>query len=173
MDSLETLIIREQQSFELHNQLNPVQITINNDRVLNILKKHENSYYKLTPIGLLFSSSVQNDTKQIFATCRELNDVKVALINAKISNILRVINLNKIANQEYIKGKALWRNINFNSLEEVKSIEHFCFPFKTLPLNDMLSFSIYFIDDNNKPIEFTNDENEISILNFKTDIFSK
>ena len=88
MDSLETLIIREQQSFELHNQLNPVQITINNDRVLNILKKHENSYYKLTPIGLLFSSSVQNDTKQIFVTCRELNDVKVAVINGKISNIL-------------------------------------------------------------------------------------
>ena len=38
MNPLETLIIRRQQSFELHNQLNPVQITINNDRVLNILK---------------------------------------------------------------------------------------------------------------------------------------
>ena len=42
----------------------------------NILKKHKKSYYKLTPIGLLFSSSVQNDTKQIFVTCRELNDAK-------------------------------------------------------------------------------------------------
>ena len=53
MDPLETLIIRGQQSFELHNQLNPVQITINNGRVLNPLKKHKNSYYKLTPIGNL------------------------------------------------------------------------------------------------------------------------
>ena len=32
--------------------------------VLNILKKHKNSYYKPTQIGLLFLSSVQNDTKK-------------------------------------------------------------------------------------------------------------
>ena len=108
IDPLKTLIIRRQQSFELHNQLNPVQITINNDRVLNILKKNKNSYYKLTPIGLLFSSSVQNDTKQILVTCRELNDAKVALINGKILNVLDVKNLNKIENWEYIKGKLLW-----------------------------------------------------------------
>ena len=36
MDPLETLIIRGQQSFELHNQPYPVQIKINDDRVLNI-----------------------------------------------------------------------------------------------------------------------------------------
>ena len=108
MDPLKRLIIRRQQSFELHNKLNPVQITINNDRVLNILKKNKNSYYKLTPIGLLFSSSVQNDTKQILVTCRELNDTKVALINGKILNVLDVKNLNKIENWEYIKGKSLW-----------------------------------------------------------------
>ena len=74
--------------------------------VLNILKKHKNSYYKPTQIGL-FLSSVQNDTKKIFVICRELNDAKVALINDKISNILGVINLNKIENWEYIKGKSL------------------------------------------------------------------
>ena len=91
MDPLETLIIRAQQSFQLHNQLNPVQITINNDRVLNIFKRYKNSYYKLTPIGLLFLSSVQNDTKQTFVTYSELNNAKVALINGKISNILGVI----------------------------------------------------------------------------------
>ena len=98
MDPLESLIIRGQESFELQNQLNPVQIIINNDRVLNIFKKHKNSYYKLIPIGLLFSSSVQNDTKEIFVACRELNDAKAPFINDKISNILGVINLNKIEN---------------------------------------------------------------------------
>ena len=82
MDSLETLIIKGQQSFELHNLLNQVQITTTHHRSLNIKKQqHKNSYYKLTPIGILFSSSVQNYTKQIFVSCRELNDTKVALIN--------------------------------------------------------------------------------------------
>ena len=77
----------------------------------------------------MFSLSVQNDTKQIFVTCRELNDVKKALINGKISNIIGIINLNKIENWEYIKGKLLWVNINFN-IEEVKSTDHFALHLK-------------------------------------------
>ena len=58
MGPLETLINRGKQSFELHKQLNTVQTTINDDRALKFLKKHRSSYYKLTPIGLLFLSSV-------------------------------------------------------------------------------------------------------------------
>ena len=127
----------------------------------------------LAPIGLLFSSSVQNDTKLIFVTCRELNNAKVAHENSTISNILGVINLKKIENCENIKGKSLWVNVNFHSPEEVKSAEHFCFPFKTMSLDDLLSVSIYLIDDDNKLTEFVSSKNKISILNFKTDVFSK
>ena len=94
----------------------------------------------------MFSSSVQNDTELIFVTCRELNDVKVTNINRNTSNILGVINLKKIENCENIKGKSLWVNVNFHSLEEVKSAEHFCFPFTTTSLNDLLSFSIYILN---------------------------
>ena len=69
----------------------------------------------------MFLSSVQNDTKQIFVTCRELNDAKVALINSKVWNIPEVIKLNEIENWKCIKGKSLWVNkCYFNSLEEVK-----------------------------------------------------
>ena len=121
----------------------------------------------------MFSSSVENGTKQIFVTCRELNDAKVVPINGKISNILGVTNLNKIENWEYIKEKLLWVNVSFNSLEEVKSAGNFCFPFKTTSLSYLLSFSIYLIDDDNKPIEFVSSENKISILHFKIDVFSK
>ena len=67
-EPIETVIIRGQQKFDLHDVLNPVQIEINDDRILNIFKKHKNIYYKLTPIGILFPSSVKNDTKQIFVT---------------------------------------------------------------------------------------------------------
>ena len=117
---------------------------------------------------------MENGTKQIFVTCRELNDAKVVPINGKISNILGVTNLNKIENWEYIKEKLLWVNVNFNSLEEVKSAGgNFCFPFKTTSLSYLLSFSIYLIDDDNKPIEFVSSENKISILHFKIDVFSK
>ena len=116
---------------------------------------------------------MENGTKQIFVTCRELNDAKVVPINGKISNILGVTNLNKIENWEYIKEKLLWVNVNFNRLEEVKSAGNFCFPFKTTSLSYLLSFSIYLIDDDNKPIEFVSSGNKISILHFKIDVFSK
>ena len=50
------------------------------------------------PLVILFPSSVTNDTKQIFVTCRELNNAKIT--NGKIYSILGIVNLNKISNWE-------------------------------------------------------------------------
>ena len=82
-EPIETVIVRGQQTFDLHTILNPIEIEISGDRILNTLKKYKHVYYKLTPIGILFPSSLTNDTKQIFVPCRELNNAKVALINSK------------------------------------------------------------------------------------------
>ena len=65
---------------------------------------------KLTPIGILFPKSIQNDTRQAFITCRELNDVKKSLINGKIYGLLGIIDLKKINNWEKIKGESIWIN---------------------------------------------------------------
>ena len=63
---IETVIIRAQQNFEIVGGINPVQIEIENDRILNILKKYKNSVYKLTPLGILFPASIKNNTEQVF-----------------------------------------------------------------------------------------------------------
>ena len=89
-----------------------------------MLKKYKNVYYKLAPVGILFPSSIINDTKQIFVTCRELNNTKTALINGKIYNLLGMINLNKTNNWDYIKGKSLWVNVNFDELIQINNSEH-------------------------------------------------
>ena len=68
-----------------------------------MLKEHKNVIYKLTPIGILFPTSTQNDTRQVFITCREciymylshVNDVKKLLINGKIYGLLGIIDLKK------------------------------------------------------------------------------
>ena len=39
-EPIETVIISGQQKFDPHDVLNPVQIEINDDQILNILKKH-------------------------------------------------------------------------------------------------------------------------------------
>ena len=98
----------------------------------------------------------------------------MALINGKIYNVLGIINLNKINNWEYVKGKSFWVNIDFDKTNQINNnSEHLSFSFVTSTLNDLLNFSINFIDDNNKTIEFNTGETKISILNFKTEVFLK
>lgn len=40
-------------------------------------------------------------------------------------------------------------------------------------INDLLSFSIYLQDDENKEIEFNSRERKLSILNFQVEVFLK
>ena len=75
-EPIETVIIRAQQNFEIVGGLNHIKIKIKDDRVLNMLKKYKNATYKLTPLGILFLASTQNDTEQVFIMCRKLNNVK-------------------------------------------------------------------------------------------------
>ena len=82
-EPIEAIIIRVQQNFEIVEGLNPVQIEIEDDRVVNMLKNHKNVACKLTPLRILFPVSIKNDTEHVFITCRALNDVKKALINNK------------------------------------------------------------------------------------------
>ena len=93
-EPIETVIVRGQQKFDLHDILNPIETEINNDRIISILKNQKYTYYKLMPIRNLFPSSVVNDTEQTFV----LNNPKAALINGKIYSILGTINSDKINN---------------------------------------------------------------------------
>ena len=44
-EPIEILIVRGQQKFDLHDILNPIEIEINNGRIVKILKKtHKNPY---------------------------------------------------------------------------------------------------------------------------------
>ena len=89
----ETIIIHGQQNFEIAGGLNPIQIEIEDDRVINALKK--NAIHKLMSLGILFPASIENNTEHVFITSRELNDVKKGLINSKIYELLGIIDLKK------------------------------------------------------------------------------
>ena len=132
-EPIETIIICAQQSFETTYGFNPIQIEIEDDRVLYVLKKYKNATYKLTLLGILFPASIKNDTEQIFITCRELDDVKKSLINSKIYGLLGIIDLKKI-------GQSLWINAMLEEQNEINNSRHLCFPFMTLTLNDLLNF---------------------------------
>ena len=61
-EPIETVIVRAQQDFVVVGGLNPIQIQISDDTVLNLLQKYKNVAYKIMLIGLLFPASVINDT---------------------------------------------------------------------------------------------------------------
>ena len=64
-EPIETVIIRAQQNCEVVGGLNPIEITISDDRIINILKKYKNVVYKIIPLGLLFPATIKNDTRNI------------------------------------------------------------------------------------------------------------
>ena len=75
MEQIGTLIVRGQQDYELHDQLNPIEIKITDNTFINRLKKYKRATFKFTPIGLLFPATNQNHRNQIFVACRELKVV--------------------------------------------------------------------------------------------------
>ena len=75
-----------------------------------MLKIHKNVMYKLRPVGILFPASIKNNTEQVFITCREVNDIKKALINSKIYGLLGITDVKKINNWKEIKGQSIWIN---------------------------------------------------------------
>ena len=95
-EPIETIIIGAHQNLEVVGGLNPVQIEIEDDRVVNMLKKHKNIIHKLIPLKILFPGSIKNDTEQVFVTSTEFNDVKKPLINSKMFGFLGITDLKKI-----------------------------------------------------------------------------
>ena len=135
-----------------------------------MLKKHKHVTYKLTPLGILFPASIKNHTEQVFITCRKLNKVKKAPVNSQIYDLIRIFGLKKTNNWKEIKGQSIWINATLEEQTEINN-RHLCFSFSMKTLNDLLSFSIYLLYDNNKEITFEDNKKKISILNFKTDFF--
>ena len=84
---------------------------------------------------------------------------------------MAAIDLSKINYWKDIKGQSTWVNGAFKDQKEINSNSHFCFPFTTNSLNNLLNLSIYLVHDNNKEIDFTWGGKKISILNFQIDVF--
>ena len=83
-EPIETVIIRTQQDFDVDGGLNPIQVEIKDNNIINLLKKYKNVVYKITPIGLLFPASLTNDTTQVFVLGKNLSGVKKSILNEKL-----------------------------------------------------------------------------------------
>ena len=90
-EPIESVIIRAQENFDVVGGLNLIQIEINDDTVIKILKNYKNIVYKIISLGLLFPASIKNDTRQIFVLAKKLNRVKKCILTYKYYDILAAI----------------------------------------------------------------------------------
>ena len=90
-EPIESVIIRAQENFDVVGGLNPIQIEINDDTVIKILKNYKNIVYKIISLGLLFPASIKNDTRKIFVLAKKLNRVKKCILTYKYYDILAAI----------------------------------------------------------------------------------
>ena len=102
-----SIMIPAQQNFHAYDSLNPIQIEIEDNRIINILKIYKNVIYKVTPLGLLFPASVKSDTKQTFITGKELSAVKNSILNGKVYDLIFQIDLHKISNWKDIRRQSI------------------------------------------------------------------
>ena len=113
---------------------------------------------KFTRKSLLFSSSVQKDSKKFFITTTGFLCAKYILINEKIYQAIGVINLNEINGWEKIKKFSRWVNLSFQSQIDNSQTQHFANNFITKNASDILDFGMKLIDDKNKEIELVDGE---------------
>ena len=170
-EPIETIIVRGQQNFDVDGGLNPTEIEIKDDRIINLLKRNKNVAYNITPHGILFPASITNDTTQIFILGKNLNGIKKAILNNKIFDILAVVDLKKNNNWKDTKGQTVWTNAALKDRKEISNNSYICFPFITKSFSDLCSFNIFLQDDSYKKIEFKPNEKKISIFNFQIDIY--
>ena len=93
------------QKFEKYQKLNPIDIKLTDNEVIRKLffKENRRIQYRFTPNSILFSSSIQKETKVIFLTTTGLNEARDILINGKLFKAIGVIYTNEIENWDKIK----------------------------------------------------------------------
>ena len=61
-EPIESVIVHAQYNFDVVGGLNPVQIELEDDIILNALKRYKSILYRVTPLDVLFPATITNDT---------------------------------------------------------------------------------------------------------------
>ena len=156
-----------------YNFLNPVNISISSDNIIQQLAKYRKYRYRFILESLLFSSNIENDADVIFVSCDGLSNTKEALINSKLVNVLGVCYLNELKDWESIeKGQLKRSQAIFIDSEQIIKPSHFAFAFIARNISDILNFTITLLDGDGKKITFPATEKKKPIISFKIQIIN-
>ena len=131
VEVIDTIIVKALQSYNKYSTLNPLEINLNSNYLSKIIHDYKGFTFEVRLINILFSSSLENDTQNIFMVYHNLNSTRKALINNKIYLLLGIINLNEIKQWSEMKGKSLYVNAKIGDSPYMQNAKHFGFKFKS------------------------------------------
>ena len=83
MEVFDFINVRGQQTFE-ENEINPIGIKIENNKIQNMLEKYKKYPTRFNPDGHAFFKLNKNNMEKIFVTTSGLLDAKYSLVNGKL-----------------------------------------------------------------------------------------
>ena len=170
VEVIDTIIVKALQSYDKYSTLNPLEINLNSNYLSKIIHDYKGFTFEVRLINVLFISSLENDTQNIFIVCHNLNSAKKALINNKIYSLLGIIDLNEIKQWNEMKGKSLYVNAKIDDSHYMQNAKHFGFKFKSSFPTEFLEFTCEFLDDKADQIKFADGENKVPIIDLQIDI---
>ena len=81
---IKTVHVLGLQRFINYKRMNPVEITLDSNEIVEDLSKYRKFKCRFLIQSLLLSSNLRNDTNVIFIMCNDLSDAREALINSKL-----------------------------------------------------------------------------------------
>ena len=152
-------------------RMNPVEITLNSNELIEELSKYKKFKYKFLVENLLFSSNQQNESKVIFITCNRLSNAREALINSKLYKTLGVAYLSEVKGWKLVKGKSKRLLAVFVDSEYHTKPSQYAFAFTTKNVSDLFNFTVMLLDGGSNKMTFPSSKTKVPILGFKIQIF--
>ena len=155
---------------ESENYLNPINNSINSNKLSKKLEKYKKNKYWFALENFLFSSNLTNETDVVFLCCDGLSNAKEALINYGLKKVLGVTYLFKVPNWNLAKGQTKRSQAIFVDSEIQTKSSNLAFAFTTINLLDLLNFTITLLDSDRKEIKFPESEKKILTIGYRIEI---
>lgn len=158
------------ESFQNYEKLNPITITIENNKLVSYLA-NKNFYFNFTLDSVLLSAAFTNESDVIHVTCSGLTDAKYSLINRQLVKTLGQINIAEIKNYKAAKDQNKWINVNLTDSHLLPyASKHYSYPFATNNLRNILDFNITFLNKKGELLTWRSNENKVPSISFTIDI---
>ena len=128
---VDTIHILGLQNFNGNSRLNLVEITIDSNKIIEVLTNYKKYKFRFIIESLLFSRNLQNNTDVIFMTFDGLTEAKTALINSKLYETLGVVYLSEIKDWDLIRNDSKRAQTVFVDSECHSRVSHFPILFTT------------------------------------------